>query len=75
MWNVVGNGDVKYGGERLMWNVVENGGVKYGGLLWCGIWWITLTLECGSERWCEMRRRTVMWNAPENGYVKYGGER
>ena len=31
MWNVVGNGGVEYGGERLMWNMVDNGGVKCGG--------------------------------------------
>ena len=24
MWNVAENGDVKYGGERLMWNAPEN---------------------------------------------------
>ena len=33
MWNVVGNGGVEYGGERLMWNIVGNGDVKYGGEL------------------------------------------
>lgn len=27
MWNVVGNGGVKYGGERLMRNLVGNGDV------------------------------------------------
>ena len=31
MWDVAENGDVKYGGERLMWNVVGNGDVEYGG--------------------------------------------
>ena len=31
MWNIVGNGGVKCGGERLMWNAPENGYVKYGG--------------------------------------------
>lgn len=29
MWDVAENGDVKYGGERLMWNVVGNGDVKW----------------------------------------------
>lgn len=40
MWNVAGNGDVEYGGERkrlrgyvltLMWNVTENFDVECGG--------------------------------------------
>ena len=39
MWNVVGNGGVEYGGERLreiwwitlVWNAPENGYVRYGG--------------------------------------------
>lgn len=39
MWNVAGNGYVKYGGDRwceiwwglVMWNVAGNGGVEYGG--------------------------------------------
>lgn len=31
MWNVVEDGDVKYGGERLMRNLVGNGDVEYGG--------------------------------------------
>lgn len=31
MWNVVGDGDVEYGGERLMCNVARNGDVKSGG--------------------------------------------
>lgn len=31
MWNVVGNGGVKYGVERLMRNLVGNGDVEYGG--------------------------------------------
>ena len=31
MWNVVGNGGVEYGGERLMRNLVGNGDVEYGG--------------------------------------------
>ena len=31
MCNVVENGDVECGGERLMWNVVANGDVKYCG--------------------------------------------
>lgn len=52
-----------------MRNMVDNFDVEYGGLLWCGIWWITLTLECGSERWCEMLRRTVMWSVVENGDI------
>lgn len=29
MWNVVENGGVECGGERLMWNVVGNGDVKW----------------------------------------------
>ncbi len=43
MWNVAGNFDVEYGGERwceiwwitLMWNAPENGDVEYGGERWC----------------------------------------
>lgn len=31
MWNAPENGDVEYGGERLMWNVVGNGGVECSG--------------------------------------------
>ena len=57
-----------------MWNVAENGDVECSGERLREIWWGTLTLECGSERWCGMFRRTVMWNDPENGFVKYGGE-
>lgn len=31
MWNVVGNGGVKCGGERLTWNAAGNFDVEYGG--------------------------------------------
>ena len=57
MWNMVGNGGVKYGGERLMRNLVGNFDVECSKERWCEIWWRTVTwnapekgyVKCGGE--------------------------